>query len=81
MPVMDGFTWVLRFRKWENGVGGRHQRQYIAGMTANTGKEDMRRGHEVGMNCIFPKPLNKDSLLGIAAALHCVSTYEHRPPA
>ena len=77
MPVMDGYTWVSAFRAWEREAVERQGRlrQFIVGMTANDTEGDFRHATQVGMNCIMPKPLNKECLLGVASSLRSLAGY------
>lgn len=61
MPVMDGLDCVQQYRKWEK----KHRpffRQYIIGISAHAGEQDIAKGTEVGMDDFRPKPVTYKQL-------------------
>ena len=61
MPVMDGLDCVQQYRDWESN----HRpffRQYIIGISAHAGENDIAKGREVGMDDFRPKPVTYKQL-------------------
>lgn len=61
MPVMDGLDCVQQYRDWE----AEHRpffRQYIIGISAHAGENDIAKGMEVGMDDFKPKPVTYKQL-------------------
>jgi CheY-like chemotaxis protein len=61
MPVMDGLDCVMQYRQWE----ATHRpffRQYIVGISAHAGGNDVSKGLEVGMDDFWPKPVTYKQL-------------------
>eukprot|EP00980_Cylindrotheca_fusiformis_P028557 scaffold22610_cov115-Cylindrotheca_fusiformis.AAC.10 len=61
MPVMDGLDCVQQFREWEKA----HRpffRQFIVGISAHAGEQDISKGTEVGMDDFRPKPVTYKQL-------------------
>jgi CheY-like chemotaxis protein/signal transduction histidine kinase len=61
MPVMDGLDCVHQYRQWE----ATHRpffRQYIIGISAHAGENDIEKGRQVGMDDFKPKPVTYKQL-------------------
>jgi len=61
MPVMDGYTAVQAYRRWEREHQIRPIR--IIALTASALKEDARKCLEAGCDAHLPKPIKKATLL------------------
>lgn len=64
MPVMDGLDCVQQYREWE----ANHRpffRQYIVGISAHAGEEDIAKGVEAGMDDFRPKPVTYKQLVDL----------------
>lgn len=58
MPVMDGFEFAIRFRKWEQDrVSSGRERTPVIAITANVTPDDMARCKDVGMDDFMSKPV------------------------
>lgn len=56
MPKMDGIECVEQYRMWEKDQDS-SWRQYIIGISAHAGKEDIEKGLEAGMDGFQSKPI------------------------
>jgi CheY-like chemotaxis protein/GAF domain-containing protein len=61
MPVMDGLDCVQQYREWEK-VHRPFFKQYIIGISAHAGEQDIAKGTEVGMDDFRPKPVTYKQL-------------------
>lgn len=61
MPVMDGLDCVQQYRVWEQ-ENRPYFRQYIIGISAHAGENDISKGMEVGMDDFKPKPVTYKQL-------------------
>jgi CheY-like chemotaxis protein/GAF domain-containing protein len=64
MPVMDGLDCVLQYRVWEQ-ENRPFFRQYIIGISAHAGENDISKGMEVGMDDFKPKPVTYKQLVDL----------------
>ncbi|XP_019189105.1 PREDICTED: probable histidine kinase 2 [Ipomoea nil] len=60
MPIMDGFEATKRIKEEGKAMGIWIP---IIALTAHTGKEEMERVTEAGMDYYLPKPINASTLL------------------
>jgi two-component system, sensor histidine kinase len=61
MPIMDGYTAIQNFRKWEEGKD--QEPIIIIALSAFAMKDDIKRVMEVGCDIHLSKPINKQCLL------------------
>ena len=58
MPVMDGFEFAVKFRKWEQDqISTGRIRTPVIAVTANVTPDDMARCKDVGMDDFMSKPV------------------------
>jgi CheY-like chemotaxis protein len=58
MPVMDGFEFAVKFRKWEQDqISAGRTRTPVIAVTANVTPDDMARCKDVGMDDFMSKPV------------------------
>ena len=68
MPVMDGYKSSREIRKVEKQLGSK-VKQYICGCSAQVNRHVEDKCHEVGMDDIIAKPLQKDKLASMLKKL------------
>ena len=61
MPKVNGIECVQCYRKWEQTQVA-SWRQYIVGISAHAGENDVKKGLDVGMNIFQPKPITSKVL-------------------
>lgn len=82
MPVMDGFSAVIRLREAERGTG---MHVPIVALTAHTIKGDRERCLDAGMDAYLPKPIQASELFALIERLTHASPgdspkYREYPP-